>query len=235
MNRLLRQSAFMVALMFPVTSQAAPSTGSRANDFGDSLLSGDLDELLEQLPGVAPAPRSAPDVGEDLGAEQSQPLNAIAQGMAQSKGLIREGQVAAAPQKQVIADLDELIRQAEKLCQACQNPSSGSSSSQAKQQSQRSQPKPKPSEKAGQPKPSQKPGDEKKSQQAAQQSTARLGSGAARSADARGADDHMKEIWGRLPQRLREQMLESSSDEFLPEYREEIERYYRRLAEEPQP
>ena len=48
----------------------------------------------------------------------------------------------------------------------------------------------------------------------------------------------MKSLWGNLPVRSREQMLQSFSDEFLPKYEIEIEQYYRRLSEEqgkPQP
>lgn len=40
------------------------------------------------------------------------------------------------------------------------------------------------------------------------------------------------EIWGHLPERLRGQMQSVEAVEFLPKYRELIENYYRRLAEE---
>jgi hypothetical protein len=43
----------------------------------------------------------------------------------------------------------------------------------------------------------------------------------------------LKNVWGHLPQRAREQMLQSQDDEFLPKYELEIERYFRRLAEDP--
>ena len=42
----------------------------------------------------------------------------------------------------------------------------------------------------------------------------------------------VKALWGHLPERSREQMLQSFSDEFLPKYELEIEQYYRRLSEE---
>ena len=42
----------------------------------------------------------------------------------------------------------------------------------------------------------------------------------------------VKDLWGHLPERSREQMLQSFSDEFLPKYELEIEQYYRRLSEE---
>jgi hypothetical protein len=42
-------------------------------------------------------------------------------------------------------------------------------------------------------------------------------------------------LWGHLPERQREQMLQSFSDEFLPKYELEIEQYYRRLSEDVAP
>ena len=42
----------------------------------------------------------------------------------------------------------------------------------------------------------------------------------------------MKHLWGHLPEREREQMMQSFSDEFLPKYELEIEQYYQRLSEE---
>jgi hypothetical protein len=42
----------------------------------------------------------------------------------------------------------------------------------------------------------------------------------------------LADYWGHLPERLRTQMQNSSSDKFLPQYRELIEAYYRRLAED---
>ncbi len=45
-------------------------------------------------------------------------------------------------------------------------------------------------------------------------------------------NEMVKALWGQLPERSREQMLQSFSDEFLPKYELEIEQYYRRLSEE---
>lgn len=39
-------------------------------------------------------------------------------------------------------------------------------------------------------------------------------------------------VWGHLPDRVREEMLQSYSEEFLPEYEELVERYYEALAEQ---
>jgi len=42
----------------------------------------------------------------------------------------------------------------------------------------------------------------------------------------------LKDSWGHLPAHAREQMLQNSPEQFLPQYELMIERYYRRLAEE---
>jgi hypothetical protein len=41
----------------------------------------------------------------------------------------------------------------------------------------------------------------------------------------------VRDLWGHLPPQIREQMLQAHSDEFLPKYELEIEKYFRRLAE----
>ena len=38
-------------------------------------------------------------------------------------------------------------------------------------------------------------------------------------------------VWGHLPDRVREEMIQSYSDQFLPEYDSLVERYYEALAE----
>ena len=42
----------------------------------------------------------------------------------------------------------------------------------------------------------------------------------------------MKRLWGELPQRDREQMLQYPVEQFLPEYEQLIEEYYKRLSRE---
>jgi hypothetical protein len=45
----------------------------------------------------------------------------------------------------------------------------------------------------------------------------------------------IKDLWGKLPERQREELLQPLSEEFLPEYAAEIEEYFRVLAETPRP
>lgn len=171
-------------------------------------------------------PLDSKGAGEDVGGPS--PLQRITDGMDRSKQLIARRDLtgsATKVQQQVIADLDELIRQAEKQCQDCQG--GGEKKPGEKQQSQRSKPKPG-GKKGASKKPSGKP-----SQQAAQQSSVRMGAAEGEIDPKQLSAEAMKKVWGSLPERLREQMLESSTDEFLPEYREEIEEYFKQLAEEP--
>ena len=42
----------------------------------------------------------------------------------------------------------------------------------------------------------------------------------------------VKQAWGHLPERIREQMPNTASEEFLPKYEEVIEDYFQRMAEE---
>ena len=44
----------------------------------------------------------------------------------------------------------------------------------------------------------------------------------------------MKDVWGQLPAREREQMLQSPPEQFLPKYELLLEKYYKRLADEQQ-
>lgn len=164
--------------------------------------------------------------GEDVGQQQPSPLTPIAQRMQSAAQLISvDGNGAEQPapvQKQVVADLDKLIAQMEKECQGggeCKP-----KPEKEKQASKRSKPKPGKGSKPG--KPSSKP-----SQAAAKDSTTRMGSAPVANANGQSPEDLMKAAWGHLPARLREQMVQSSSDEFLPEYQEELEKYFQRLAE----
>jgi hypothetical protein len=129
----------------------------------------------------------------------------------------RPAQQAGKVQKQVVAHLDELIAQLSKQCQGgqCEQPG------QSQQQSQRSQPKP-----------SQASKGSGRGKSPARDSSDPLNRASAQPADKADIDAVVKDLWGHLPQRSREQMLQSFSTEFLPKYELEIEQYYRRLSEE---
>ncbi|MCX7426379.1 MAG: hypothetical protein NTW96_12245 [Planctomycetia bacterium] len=128
-------------------------------------------------------------------------------------------------QRQILADLDELIKQARKSCGQCK-PGDKKSCTGVQQRKPVAQPCNKPGE--GQGKPGEKPSGSNKGQ---------IGRADPKTPDTRRADVEqtktlMKQLWGELPQRDREQMLQLPVEEFLPEYELLIEDYFRRLSEE---
>jgi hypothetical protein len=130
----------------------------------------------------------------------------------------------AQTQEKALASIDELIKQSEQKNQNSSQ-SQQQQKSQQQQASQRSTPQ---SAQGNQQGGQQRPG----SPNAAQTSGDRLESRAAQGAAGGGSRELLKDVWGQLPERVRQQLLQSSTDEFLPQYRDEIERYFRRLAEE---
>jgi hypothetical protein len=123
--------------------------------------------------------------------------------------------LAGTVQQKVLSDLDQLIAQLSKQCQCSGGQCNGD----------------KPCDKPGQ-KPG-KPGSAKGTgRSAAKDSTDRLDRTTAKAVDKSEVNAMAKALWGQLPERSREQMQQSFSDEFLPKYELEIEQYYRRLSEE---
>ena len=119
-------------------------------------------------------------------------------------------------QQQVIEDLNRLIEQLRKQCQSGQCNSKSA------------------------PKPGAKPGNKSRAgsgentgaNQPAKESTERNGGKASDREDLARLQQMLKQIWGHLPPKLRDQMQSSSIEEFLPKYEKLIEDYYTRLAEE---
>jgi hypothetical protein len=68
----------------------------------------------------------------------------------------------------------------------------------------------------------------------AKESTERLGKNEARAATPEEMRGLMKDVWGQLPAREREQMLQSPPEQFLPKYELLLEKYYKRLADQQQ-
>jgi hypothetical protein len=200
-----------------------------AEDASESLGSQLLDDLDPDL-FAPPAQRSVPKrilpdlpddaLGEDLGQPSAGgPLVRVKQNMETAQALIRQPALARAGQvqRQVVADLDALIEQLAKQCcsGACQ------SSDQPKPSSKRSQTAgAKPGAKAG------------RGSAPARDSNARLGRGDPKAVNLAEREALLKDLWGHLPPHVRERLLQAHSDEFLPQYELEIEKYFRRLAED---
>jgi hypothetical protein len=63
------------------------------------------------------------------------------------------------------------------------------------------------------------------------ESTDRQGRGEQRSVDSGRPDDLLKSVWGSLPERLRDQVQQSSGERFLPGFERQIEDYFRALSQ----
>lgn len=164
----------------------------------------------------------ADDAGEDIGGESGPLLLVRAQyGMRTAQALLRvSGDVdqTGRVQEEVVSELDRLIDELSKQCRSCaacqgscEKPGAARRSPQAGA--------------AG----NVKPG---RGTAPARDSTDRLDRARAEPVDAADIEVLLKSVWGHLPERVREQMLETYSDGFLPQYELELEKYYRRLAEE---
>lgn len=226
----------------PAPPAEKPPASAPAADLDDALLK-DLDnELLEGAGELRrPAPKMAEDKpgkngaaddsavteGEDVGmpSEDQDPLLYISEQMRSAEKWMTERNrrtAAQQVQERVVEDLTRLIKQAEEQQQAQQQ--GGKSAKQQQQGSKR--------QSAQQSQPTSAGNPDKDSNQAAQDSSNRMGKAQQVRPDADQVRRLMKDTWGHLPERDREQVLQHSPEQFLPQYELMIERYYKRLAEE---
>jgi len=155
------------------------------------------------------------ELGAAAVSEESQPVLEIIQSMRQAEARLADQEAGASTQQiqaQIVADLDRMIEQAQ-----------GQAGSAASQQSTSSQTgtNPDPGEGRGGTAPSgtASPNSQQPPPVAAPLDPARV-------------RQWMQRLWGELPDRQREQMLQSPPEEFLPAYEWLIEAYFRRLATE---
>ncbi len=231
-------------------NQPPPSNNDAKDSIDALLLDGLDDELMSDLedldlgedetPGSSPSGRGplneldrelieqlGQGAGEDVGTEsESDPLSQIGERMRQAKRLIERADVGEPTreiQDQIVSDLETLIREARRR----QNSSSSSSGSQQKTAERKQVKQPQQSQAQGS-------GSGDPNSQPAQDSTDRVEQDSVRDVDMQDMRELMRQVWGHLPQRDREQMLQSSVDVFLPKYSAMIEEYFRRLAEIPE-
>jgi hypothetical protein len=218
-------------VVLPLSPAQEPEKADSSQDDLDAQLLQDLGgDLFEQEDTAGDLDEALLDaLGEDLGQSSPAedplaPLERIGMQMRSAERLLSEPGAAARAtrlQDQIVKDLDHLIQKAQRQKKQSQKggkPSAGSQRPEAKPQ-------------GGQPGESAAEG-----QQPAADSTdgTREGTGEASAADRdAGRRELLKNLWGHLPERVRQQMLQSPDDEFLPKYEFEIEQYFRRLAEDP--
>lgn len=229
----------------PRADEIAPARKPPAGDGADldaELLKGLEDEF--DRPGVPPqrpiAPPSPPaddsDLtdeqllrefeGEDLGAEEENPLLRISRRMREAQQRLTEadgGRRTQGMQQQIVRELDQLL---EVLRQQLAASGGGAPQTSPSQEPAQRQEVSNPQQQPGQGTPGQ--GGEAPAREA----TTRLGTAQAQRVARAPIDRVMKELWGHLPPRVREQLLQGAVEEFLPEYELQIEDYFRRLVEE---
>ena len=167
-------------------------------------------------------------LSRELGAaaiqEGENPLLEIARQMRDVEGLIGQAQSGAKTQQMqadIVAELAKLIKQCRSGAGQCK-PSQGKPPGTAPRQ-QVSQPQSKPGSTPG----------KVQTPKAAKDSNVKDGKPQDRRAEVGEVMALLKQqLWGELPERMREQMLQFAPDEFLPKYELLIEDYFKRLAEE---
>lgn len=197
----------------PVRSEPAKSP-SASTPRPDQPPVSDLDrQLLDELGQGAPGAST----------EESNPLAQIADRMRVVQRQIEKKNTSTQTQllqREIVDDLSTLIEQLQKQCQQCSGGNAKPSSSAS------SKPGKPGAGSGGAGEPSNKPASE---------STDRLGDEKSDEEQLSEMKNMLKELWGHLPAKVREQMQSGAVERFLPKYETLIEAYYKRLAEEPAP
>lgn len=231
--------ALLACTLWALPAWAAGDDESEADVLEQELLEGLDADLMDDL--LPPADETAPpgeqgdepardaldeELLRDLGAEAEasedpNPLSRAGRRMRQVENLIGRAKSGSDTQKlqnQIVEDLDTMIQLARQQAQRMQ------SNQQSQQETKRSN-----ARQPGQPQPSQggAPQDAP-----SEDSTERLGQADGRRPDMTEMNTLLKQLWGHLPEREREQVLNAQIEQFLPQYELLIEAYFKRLVEE---
>lgn len=214
-----------LSLIFIMTLLATTSMGLAQSAEDNAGRQPTLDELLEIDPSVADtaAAEDAAEAAADvLDPEESMRMfQGVVTDMEQASARLSEskdpGLKTQRIQEDIMKKLDQVIASAKK-----QQGGGGSSSSDAQQQQQQNQ-------------------GSSQNQQQSQQANASQSSNPNPGTPTRGSVtgvtpdegvDAMKDRWGDLPPRLRDELIQGLNEWVSPVYREMTEAYYRRLAEQ---
>lgn len=153
------------------------------------------------------------------------PVEPIIEEMKRAGALIENqqtGQETQKLQKQVVQNLEELIRLLESAPKASsQRPSQNNE-----------QPQPSDDQTSQQQKGGSGPQNaQQTSQGPARQSSERKEEGLVTSGSLPDSNAYIKDAWGHLPPAMRQQLLNIYTEKFLPQYEDQVRRYYEALAE----
>lgn len=180
---------------------------------------------------IAPPKKQAP--AETAPREEGNPLERVVAGMRSASERIGQqdtGEQTRAIQEQVIRDLDKLIEQAK---QQQKNPPKSPPQSPPSPQDQQQQRQPmsdasEQQEQAGN-------ANSQKDRQQPEDSTERADQGSDREQARQRQQRFSIDVWGHLPPKLREQLLNTYGDKVLPQYEDLVRRYYEALSEQGRP
>jgi hypothetical protein len=182
-----------------------------ANEAGDGA--GPADSLDRQL---------LEDMKDQETDQPQDPLGQIGAKMRRAGRLIvgREaGDSTQELQREIVSDIDKLLDDARRRLQRA---TGSSSRRQLAQRAAAAQPQPQPANAAAQGQDAKRP---------AADSDARLNNGGAARPDFAPTRDLVQEVWGHLPQRDRQQVINSAIESFIPKYEPLIREYFKRLSE----
>jgi hypothetical protein len=206
--------ALFVLVCAPALADQPPAK-QPAQSLDDQLLEGLDAELLKDLPGTSKsADPTAPAQADPSSATPSaatNPLAIVSERMRDAQRRISgrdTSQGTQSVQKQIEDDLAKLIEQAKQQCAAAGKPGSGQGTQAGNT--------------GGNPTPAP-PRD----------STNRIERGTKESVETADVKEVLRRFWGHLPDKMREELQSSLSEQFLPKYERVIEEYYKRLAEDP--
>ncbi len=224
----LAAAAIVLSLAAPSLFAAEPG---KTEGVDQELFKPDEKKPSEPAPATKAPPPAEPGekkLEKQLGragvSEDDSPLVSIARqmrGVEDALGRTDSGPATQEAQARIVANLNELLKQAAKGAGQCR-PSQGKPPSTAPRQPI-AQPNAPPKPGTGQPKATPNAAQPKKPDATAAKP---------KRPDMQEMLSLIKRLWGELPERERNQMLQLPPEEFLPKYETMIEDYYKRLAEE---
>lgn len=176
---------------------------------------------------------------DEIKSQASDTLSAVEQTIEKMRevksrvGKKETGSKTQAMQKDILSSLDALIQMAEQQQQQQREQQKKQKQKQQQQQKQRSQEQPKQSQqgKQQQKEQGQQPTPDGRRKDDGQDSSTKIEERAVAAAELAKRKVVLQQVWGHLPERLRERVLNMSDDKYLPKYENLIKKYFEALAE----